>query len=339
MQTDLSFLYLLPITLIFWIVFRPKNPTPKLFLLSTTVFIAAVSTLILTEIKLQFVGIKTLFDFSANLEGARLSYLDRLNLFAEDFGANFSNNLVPQRIDLGIYLAAVVIIGILYFLFVEKISKQEKYAVYFLLLYLFSPMVTLILGYHDKPWFLIGLPPAIALTVGYVISKLKYLFLILLVMAVIGISNTMHIINRPREAYQLFDSIYDSTSYLAYQLAVIDYTYKQSEGRPFAINAVTYPLYYNGMWAYLYNWYGKRNFGYIPGWLGGDQLHPYDLLPKQTGKEKYFYMLISETPRIPDIYKNLGKNWADRMGRLIEEKSFAGFTVQKRQFFKPDEES
>ncbi len=187
----------------------------------------------------------------------------------------------------------------------------------------------LILGYHDKPWFLIALPPAIALISGYTISKLKSLFLILpAILFIIG-SNSAIILQRPQPAYQLFDNIYDSTSHLDYQIQVVDYTYQKSKGEPFAINAVTYPLYYNGLWAYLYNWYGREKYGYIPGWLGGDQLHPYDLLPSSKKQEKIIFMIISETPRIPEVYKNLGKTWVSKNGKLIEEKKFSGFTVQK----------
>src|SRR3989339_959257 len=141
--------------------------------------------------------------------------------------------------------------------------------------------------------------------------------------------NSNIILARPQKAYELFNSVYDRTSYMAYQLEVIDYTYKNSGGEPFSFNAVTSPLYYSGMWAYLYNWYGRGTYGYAPGWLGGSQLYPYDLLKETTKKEKYFYILISETGRIPEIYKNLGKAWGEKNGKLVEENKFSGFTVQK----------
>lgn len=333
LQTDLSFLYLIPVFLIFWAVFRPKIPGLKLSLLSMLTFTATVSTLILTEIKLNFSGVKTLLNFSQTFEAATVPFADRLPLFLQAFWKNFANNLLPQRPEFGIYIGIAIIGTTIYFLLSPKTSRLEKRGIYFLLLYLFSPVVTLILGYHDKPWFLIGLPPAIALISGYTISKLKILFLILPIVFLIGLSNTKFIVDRPEPAYRLFNSIYDSTSYLAYQLQVVDYTYEQSGGKSFAINAVTFPLYNNGMWAYLYNFYADKKYGYKPSWLGGDQLHPYDLLPKAKGQEKYFYLLISETGRIPEIYKNLGKKWAEENGKLIEEKTFSGFTVQKREYF------
>lgn len=328
-QTDLSFIYLIPIFIIYCVIFRPKIPSLKLALLSIFTLIVVTSTMILTEFKLNFIGVKTMLSFSSTFGETQLPYIDRLRLFFQDFGINFANNLFPLRQDLGIYIAGVIVIITLFLLFSNKTKGKERYGIYFLLLYLFSPAITLLLGYHQKPWFLIGLPPAIALISGYTISKLRYFFFVLPVILIIIFSNINHLQNRPQKAYEQFGAIYDSTSYLAYQLKVIDYTYESSNGKPFAINAITYPLYYNGMWAYLYNWYGKNHYQYLPGWLGGDQLHPYDLLPKATGHEKYFYVLISETIRIPEIYKNKGNEWGAGHGALIEEKKFPGFTVQK----------
>lgn len=326
-QTDLSFTYLILILIIYWVVFRPKIPDLKLLLLSALSLLVATSTLILTEIKLNFVGVKTLLNFSSISEATGLSYTERLNFFFKDFVTNFSDNLLPQRPDPGIYITLSIVLAILYLLYSKKIPEKEKKGIHFLLFYLFAPSVTLLIGYHDKPWFLIGLPPAIALVSGYVISKLNIYLIIPVLFLIIG-ANTGTLLQRPNDAYKLFDDIYDSTSYLKYQLQVVDYTYKQAKDGSFAINAVTYPLYYNGMWAYLYNWYGKNKYGYLPKWLGGDQLHPYDLLPK-TADKKIFYMIISETSRIPEIYKNKGRIWAMENGELIEEKNFPGFSVLK----------
>lgn len=326
LQADLTFLYLFPVLLIFWVIFRPKIPGFRWLVTSLLAFLASISTLILTEIKLNFAGVKTLLSFSTTFEAAKLTYIERLNLFAQDFWTNFANNLFPQQQSLGWLIGIAVILGV--------VSKQEKRGMIFLLLYLFSPAITLLLGYHNKPWFLIALSPAIALISGYAISRLKF-FLILPVVFIIGLSNLNFIVNPPQPAFKFFDDVYDDTSYLKYQLQVIDYTYSASEGKSFAINTVSYPLYYNGLFAYLYNWYGKEKYGFIPAWLGGDQLHPYDLLPKSGGDEKIIFMIISETVRIPEVYKNLGRNWGSKFGKLVEEKKFSGFTVLKYDILQP----
>lgn len=328
-QSDLSLLYLIPVGLLFWVIFKPKLPGLKLLLLSTGLFLLSISTLIITEIKLQFAGIKFFLNFSANFHSvAKLSYPERFLLFFEDFFKNFTNNLLPNKPGLGIYLALPIILLAIYYLHLSKTGKDEKKSIIFLLFYLFSPVITLILGYHNTPWFLIGLTGAVVLISGYVISKFKPIIIIPLLL-IIGISQINVIISRPLESYKLFDSYYDSSSYLAYQLGVVDYTYQQAAGQPFAINSVTYPLYYNAMWEYLYNWYGREKFGYVPTWLGGDQLYPYNLLAKSKGEENYFYMIFSRTNRIPKWEEDRGKVWAAKYGKLIKGKENSGFLVQK----------
>ena len=83
------------------------------------------------------------------------------------------------------------------------------------------------------------------------------------------------------------------------------------------------------MWEYLYNWYGRERYGYVPTWLGGDQLYPYNLLPKSAGDEKIFYMLISQTKRIPQWEEDRGEEWAAEYGKLLDGKNNPGFRVLK----------
>lgn len=174
-QTDLTFLYLVLILLVYWIIFKPKIPSVKLSLLLVFLFLTTVSTLILTEIKLNFAGVKTLLNFSSTFKTeSSLTFAERLSLFFSNFAKNFAGSLFPIRAEYGAFLAAVVVLALLYFVAIKNTSKEEKKGIYFLLLYLFAPAIALILGYHDKPWFLIGLPPAIALATGYAISKLPF---------------------------------------------------------------------------------------------------------------------------------------------------------------------
>jgi len=44
-----------------------------------------------------------------------------------------------------------------------------------------------------------------------------------------------------------------------------------AEGQPFSISSVTNPYLYNTTWAYLYDWYGKKKYGYVPVWYGNEQ--------------------------------------------------------------------
>jgi 4-amino-4-deoxy-L-arabinose transferase-like glycosyltransferase len=328
-QSDLLFLYLIPIFAIFWLVFKPRFPKTKIIVLSALSFIISVFTMILTEIKLNFAGVKALVHFDQIFDDAKMGYIDRLTLFFKEFWLTFSYNLFPHRQDLGIFIGLAVIIIAIFFSVSKTVSRQTKFGILFLLIYLFSPIIMLLLGFHGQPWFLIGIPPAIALLSGYALSKLKYLVLILPLLGLMGWSNVSTIIKNRQQGPVLLKP--EVSSLLSSQLAVVDYTYEQSFGKPFAINTVTYPLYHNAIWDYHYNWYGEDKYGYLPGWLGGDQLYPYDILPKPEGSEKYFYLIIDQTYRIPEVYRLIAKDWADKEGGLVEEKVIGGFTIQKRK--------
>lgn len=186
----------------------------------------------------------------------------------------------------------------------------------------------LFVGYHQKSWFLISLPPILLLLASYSLSKLGVFALI--PVFVITMNNTDFILNKQTKAHDLFKAV--SSTQLSQQLAVIDYTYQESNNRPFAINTVTMPLYHNGLWEYNYWWYGAKKYKFLPGWLGGDQLPQYKILSKATGQEKIFYLII-ENNRIPEYHKFKAKTWADQQGKLLDEKYIEGFIVQKRVFF------
>ncbi len=189
----------------------------------------------------------------------------------------------------------------------------------------------LLFGYHRHPWFLIGLLSALILLSSYVLSKIKYLPLIIVILAIVAWSNLTSIIRASREGPVFFKP--ETSSILSSQIAVVDYTYQESNGEPFAINTVTYPLYHNAIWEYNYKWRGYDRYGYFPGWLGGDQLYPYAVLPKSKGDESIFYVIIDTSYRIPKIHGETAITWADSKGELIEEKLIGGFMVQKRKSY------
>lgn len=330
-QAEILYLYLIPIFLIYWLLFKPVFPRKKLIVVSIVSFLVSVSTLILTEIKLKFAGVRALANFSEIFDDSEISYMNRLIFFFKDLWLTFSNNLLPHEPKWGYLIGVSIIVVAFTFYFSKKTPKREKTGLLFLLFYFFSPVIMLFFGYHRQPWFLIGLLSALILLSSYVLSKIRYTPLIIVILAIITWSNLTTILKVSRGMPVFFKP--ETSSVLSSQIAVVDYTYQESGGEPFAINAVTYPLYHNAIWEYNYKWRGLDRYGYFPGWLGGDQVYPYSVLPKSKQNESYFYVIIDTTYRIPEHYKNVAKEWADLEGELIEEKLIGGFIVQKRKYY------
>jgi len=219
----------------------------------------------------------------------------------------------------------ILTVGFLIFeIFLHKKDEKMVKSRLFLLVWFFSPLIMLILGVHNAPWFWIGRPMSIILMATYLISRIRPRILITLIAIFIVSANLLELKDQYGIGQQLLGP--DPSSVLSRQVAVMKYTYQKSNGEKFAIDTVTNPLYINAVWAWNYDWYYSK-YGYKPDWLGGDQLHPYDTLAKSTRKEKYFFLIIDETPRIPSVYRQNAISHFEKIGKFVEQKEFSGIEV------------
>jgi hypothetical protein len=326
-QSQMLMVYNFAAIPILWLVFRLRLPNLKTILLSVFTFSLAVLTMIVVETRSNFSSLRVFLKPSRYLDESSLPFIKRFLLFGKQFLTNFSLNLSPRYLGFGMVIGIIILLVIVRNIFCHKTGKEEKNGLILLLIFLISPIFMLAIGYHDKPWSLMGMIPAISIAAGYAISKISSFSLKIFLLCLFSyLSISMTINSRSKE--ELFIN-QEPSSTLRGQLAVVDYTYREAKGEKFAINAVTYPLYENTYWSYHYPWYGIKNYGYLPSWLGGDQLYPYNTLPKSSEKEKIFYMITDETRAIPEIYRAIGKKWGFKYGKLLEEKLIGGFTVQK----------
>ncbi|QQS38655.1 glycosyltransferase family 39 protein [Candidatus Woesebacteria bacterium] len=324
LQSQLFMLYLIPATLIALVIFRPRLPTLRTVAISCLLFFLATSTMIVNEIKLKYAGIYTLTHFSEFFNDADITLQNRALYFLNDFFDIFTNSLSPGFHKFG---TLVALITITYLIYVSRKAKDKnlKQSAVFVLLFLLSPSLMIIFGYHTQPWFLIGILSAIALSAGYVLSRVPGITpLILLTLIVLSNVTTVRAYKSNKD-FLLKPCL---SAVLTSQLAVVDFTYQKANGKPFSLNTVSYPLYYNATWSYHYNWYGLRKYGYLPGWLGGDLMDPYYKLPRSANEELMF-VVIDTTYRIPEKYKKEIVMWASERGQLINEVAIDGFIIQE----------
>lgn len=85
------------------------------------------------------------------------------------------------------------------------------------------------------------------------------------------------------------------------------------------------------MWSYLYNWYGAKKYGYLPYWIGNDQIGQLgnNLQIAPTNILMHFF-IIEPTYSIPDLYIGYAKGDQASMSNFVEEKSFGQVVVQER---------
>ncbi|MBP7118684.1 hypothetical protein KBA63_01235 [Candidatus Woesebacteria bacterium] len=295
-EFELFFIYLFPVFLVYWALYRPKLPSLVIFGASLLTFMATTATMIATEIKYSFAGVIDILSAGTKV-GGNLPFWDRIHFFSLRLQDQFSLSLGP------IVPTTVAILFCVY-IYTQTTDKKTKEGLGFVYLYAASPTLMLFLGAHNAPWFLIGLPPAMILIYSFVLSRAKAAgYIILIIFLSVAFYKTSL---TTRSGQKLLEP--DQSAILSRQLAAIDYTYKSANGEPFAIDTVTNPLYVNAVWAYSYMWYGKSTYGYTPTWLGGDQIAPYNTLEKANSRETTVFLLEDITNRIPQVYRDRAHN-------------------------------
>ncbi|MFC1625514.1 glycosyltransferase family 39 protein, partial [Patescibacteria group bacterium] len=328
-QFELFFLYLIPVFILYHLFSKNKNIKDTVY--GIIIFSLATSTMILTEIKYHFAGVVSLLDSFVHRDvSSGQGFLGNLKLFVDRFFETYSQTILP--VSFGKIVGVLVFVVFTFFL-IRKNSNKKGLS--FLGVYLFSPFLMLLLGYHGAPWFLISLPPAMILLTAFLLDKAKSNILLAVILVVFCLVNLSALRKDKISQTSILEP--DKSSYLTNQLKVVDYTYQSSGGDTFTINSVTNPLYINAVWSYNYEWYGISRYNYVPSWSGGDQLYPYDSLEKPDESEKYLYMIIDDSPRIPEVHKILAVEWADERSTLVETLTFGQILVQKREFFEKKE--
>lgn len=121
---------------------------------------------------------------------------------------------------------------------------------------------------------------------------------------------------------------------LANQLSLIDYTYLKANGENFTFSAFTNPNGYYITWAYLYDWYGQKKYGYKPTFVGPDQMGLFGeelLLRDDVSRTKIHFTIIEPNLDIvPQITRDLFIAEQDRLAPVGEKKMFGSTTIEFR---------
>lgn len=100
-QFELFFIYLIPVFLLSFLVLRLRLPTLRIFLLSLLTFALSLSTMIATEIKFGFGGIKSILGAGKLVGAGGLSFWELTKSFLEKRWETFYLNFWPQEEFLG----------------------------------------------------------------------------------------------------------------------------------------------------------------------------------------------------------------------------------------------
>ena len=320
-QAEIFLIYHL-IPILIWLLISKKNISKKQLTVFTLSLLVAVATMILAEFKFGFRGIEGIKALALGGE-ANLAYAksigDYLILYLNQIGRIFAFNSYPGNIGWG--GGVVIVLGI------YSLVKRDKVGA-FLATWLFAHIWVVTVGGVSTPFLMVGIGPAVSLTIAYSLSKLKSWIPIVLILFVLLFGNLSMIFKENPKGSTLFAIQKDLL--LTKEIAVIDYTYNEAKGAEFSINTLTSPLWINIVWSYLYKWYGLPKYGYLPSFHGHDQIGQIDSLSQVSKPQGVSFLIIEPLDGIPSQYLKLTIGEEDSKTKLIAEKYFGGIRVQKR---------
>ncbi len=313
------------VPVLIWLVMSRKNIQKSGVVTFFSILALTLSSFVFSEIKFGFNGIGGIKALISNSD-PNLAYTksigDFLLLYLNQIGRVFAFNTYPSNVAYG---GGLVIALALY-----SFYKNDKFGT-FLGIWLFSHLSVVSIGGVSTPFLMVGIGPAVSLMLGYTLVKWwqqKYWVLSLFILLIVAYGNTSVIFKENPRAATLFSIQKDMV--LSKQLAAIDYTYHEANGKPFSTNSLTSPLWIDIVWTYLYKWYGVKNYGYAPEWHGKDQIGQLDSLAATTKNTKLYFLIIEPMAGIPPRYLDETVQDENSISTLIEEKYFGEIRVQKR---------
>ncbi|QQG43619.1 MAG: glycosyltransferase family 39 protein [Candidatus Daviesbacteria bacterium] len=322
-QFHYVFILLLPILLLIVIFHRPHQLKFKNIFLAGVIFLLAISTYIIAEIKFGFRFTSTILSIGQHSSKIYPEWvLFTINRFFHD------NILADYKIT---PLIALLFLGALIYFFVQK---QYKEKIIFLMLWFAGGLIPYLLAGTPSYYYSVGAPVSLLIFTSFLIWKIsdKNLALTLMISFLIIGSNLYQIINLNKFGPNK-DFIIQPGMLLTDQIKVLDYTYEKSKGENFAVNGLTIPLNVNTTWSYLFEWYGENKYNYLPVWAGAAAGFPGNLKieTNRSNLPKIRFTIIEPTvgigeSQIEDFFKE--ENY---FTKVVEEKHFGTLTVQLRE--------
>jgi len=317
-QMEFFLIFLFVVILAFKLIFKIKV-TVKQYFLSALLILLIMSTFLISAIKFNSLA-STVSGFLSIPQGSditfRIKFTESLFIYLNRLSDLFINNFFPVNVFLGGSLTFATV-----FILIKNYSLRNK----FILFCLFCNLPIFFFGGQNATYTMVGMVVPAILAVCVLVQKYPYLIVLIL------LANLYMIFMISPKGQVLL--VIPKDMILQKQLALIDKTYQLSGGQPFSINSLTLPLWTNTTWAYLYSWYGKNKYGYVPSYLGHDQvgLLGADSLPRVEKPLDKTFFIIEPHEGIPDDRFQLEIGSENSKTDLINEIKYGELKLQIRQ--------
>ncbi len=226
------------------------------------IFIATLLPQILFDFKHQFIMSKAVIKFISENNGSGFNLAKRIQVIWDSFFSVLSATLMNQKLlSWGVLLLSIPV-------YKKYFSNRKKNIIVVVAsLFILVPFIGyLIIPVTVNAWHLGAEAAASLILIAFILSGLweinffgKLFSIILSILLIFySISNITNYFFHDRGKPNIDPSLYKN------EIAVIDYVYKKANGANFKVY-IYLPSVYDYPYQYLFWWYGKKAFGYVPG--------------------------------------------------------------------------
>jgi len=323
-QFHFSLVILILFLPLYIVLFRPEKRTIKFrdVILALGALALSMSTFAVAEIKFGHLRV-----FASSLgEGGGGGLGVHIGNFVYAVNRNVSDNLIGMawKPVFGFFVA-VAIFGLLVW------KGKERKAGLFLVMWFLTGCVFYILG--DATTYYLGIGGSVSLLIAaaWVIWKQRR-SVVMVLLAVVVASNLYRVFTV--NSGGPIDSVMAPVGLmLTDEVAAIDYIYSQG-GEDFSVHGLTIPYNVKTTWDYLFNWYGKRRYGFVPVWGGQDALGSEGTMKVVSARSELpvrQFLIIEPLVGLPDKVVDDFMIEEGYFTHLKSEKKFGEITVQVRE--------
>ncbi|MEK7154918.1 MAG: glycosyltransferase family 39 protein [Patescibacteria group bacterium] len=318
-QLFLSTLFI--VTLLFWIIFKTKV-NKKGFILAVLIVLVGLGSYFIAFGKFgTYAQIWSIISqrIPTNQFVFRIQFTDVILNYINRFADIYINNFFPSNILLGGILGIVCLVT----------SRSSSFVLFTLLI----SLPIFIFGGHNSNYVNLGMvfPGILSVLIVFKTILKKNKFLAVLLLLVIFGSNLYTIIKlSPRGQLSM---VIPKDMVLNKQFNLIDKTYEIAAGRPFSINTLTLPLWVNTTWSYLYSWYGKSKYGYVPSFYGHDQVGSEGdgTLPEDNTPKDPAFFIIEPQDGIPQNLITSELSSENAKTEIVNQYDYGALLLQERR--------
>jgi 4-amino-4-deoxy-L-arabinose transferase-like glycosyltransferase len=311
-QTEfLNILFFSVITLVLLIIYYKnfvKENKYYLLLCAGVALSLSIGSFVLFDLRHNFLIVNNILSLVQGDTGYHISFIDSVSSSLLSLFNLVTGVVVPFYLPLAIAIFSLAVL----FLFKDKKNNYKS----LLLVWLFIPPILLIILHHEiLDQFFVALIPAVFLIIAFFIDRVwkktgvggTILLLVFVCLNLIAWS-----FNIPRNDKIFFQSTQLDLKY-SDEVKVIDEIYERAEGRPFSIQAYTIPYWSQQGWKYLFWYYGKNKYGYLP-------------IEEKAGT---LFVIIQTDPRNERYQKDWLRNTVSKWGKSKSSFTFGSLTVKQ----------